>query len=107
MDIRDILNTGFVCSSHTQERKDAIRANIEEVISMLEAGLTSGKEVFAKFDFKQEGFDTENMWVKVAKINKEDETIIGTLNNVPLFLTNVKFGKIVTRSFNDIMDITI
>ena len=45
---------------------------------------------------------SEHMWVEVISVDGED--IVGTLDNDPMFITNVKSGQVIKMRFSQIAD---
>ena len=56
----------------------------------------------AKFEFK-DGVDSEHMWVNNLTIDGND--IIGTLDNDPVNIRNVRLGQSVTKKVTEIEDL--
>jgi uncharacterized protein YegJ (DUF2314 family) len=99
------MNVITICSSHTEERKQEMKKNLPFALSMLETKLNKGEKTYAQFDFNQDGFEGENMWLDVSSIDHSNKTITGTLDNVPHYLTNIKYGDVVQLSFDDLLNV--
>jgi hypothetical protein len=48
-------------------------------------------------------FGKEHMWVKIKQL--EDDCIVGTVDNVPVFKDSPKFGEKVNVSFHEVEDV--
>jgi uncharacterized protein YegJ (DUF2314 family) len=58
---------------------------------------------FVKIGFPAEGMNTEHMWVKVFLI--DEDSIIGTLDNTPMYTDWIELGDCVMASRDAIEDV--
>jgi uncharacterized protein YegJ (DUF2314 family) len=94
-------NVGRIHESCAKERKAKTQANIAIIRDICQTTLANKKDIWFKIAFVQDK-TTEHMWVKV--INLLDHTFTGIIDNLPLTITNVKEGEIVTMNFGEIED---
>ena len=82
-----------ICKECGEDR----RQKFQELMKNKEVNIVPGD--FVKATFK-EGEETEHMWVSVEKIMGFE--YIGTLDNIPVLVKNVKYGQAVTVKHEDL-----
>jgi uncharacterized protein YegJ (DUF2314 family) len=96
-------NVGEICGNCASERKLKIQESLDKLLQMFTSNY---KFFFVKKAFSQNDV-TEHMWIKISpdNVNWETKILSGTLDNDPVYLTNVKDNDTVTLSFLDIEDL--
>ena len=87
-----------------EEMNAAIRlakANMKDFVKAFEAPKPNQSGFSVKYPFKQ-GEITEHMWV--VDLTKDGDSLIGTLNNDPLDLTNYAYGQDVKIPISELSD---
>jgi len=94
-------NYGFIHDKCSLERKARTQEHIKEILTKSRELLNDKKMLWFKIAFT-DGKIVEHMWVKVSNIG--DNGFIGTIDNVPVKLTNIKDNEQVTKDFTEIED---
>jgi uncharacterized protein YegJ (DUF2314 family) len=94
-------NYGFIHDKCSIERKAKTQQHIQEILTKSKELLNDKKLVWFKIAFT-DGENTEHMWVKVNALHRT--SFRGTVDNVPVKLTNIKEDEQVTKDFTEIED---
>jgi uncharacterized protein YegJ (DUF2314 family) len=101
-------NIELMCRECAEKRKsdfqEKLLDNESAFIKALVDSINSPYKVYAKVSFSDE-YDTEHMWMLVNFYHADTKKITGTLSNEPLYLKNIQYGDIVSKSIYDMQDV--
>lgn len=92
-------NIKGICRTCAEDRLEETQENIDQIIDNIE----NATKAFVKKCFT-DGEYSEHMWVQVTDVNRKLRTIVGTLDNEPVAVQNVRYGDTIVVTFEEIED---